>query len=188
MTDKEIRAAIAEVRQSTPNNPGVGWIEINLGTRRKWDSFDYRDFYDRDVRVYLIPLVKTLATACEELLEKNGNLQASLELHEEPTKVTMTQEYWNEIQDALCNVAQFIDYERTAARAEQKLTPLPFNMCMHCLKEGNWENEDICPKCEAAGGHVSPWQVSQCEACNQKFFDKMAELNAGIAARTKVAR
>lgn len=54
-------------------------------------------------------------------------------------------------------------------------------LCMHCLEGGSWQDEDCCPKCKE-NGHVSPWQVSKCPACNQEFFDKMRELgrNVGI--------
>jgi hypothetical protein len=49
------------------------------------------------------------------------------------------------------------------------------NTCMHCLEEGDWADEDACPSCRAKG-HVSPWAVSQCPACNKEYFDKMADL------------
>lgn len=60
------------------------------------------------------------------------------------------------------------------------------SMCMHCLEEGDWPDEDKCPKCEAAG-HTSPWSVSGCAACNKEFFDKMAELKAKVGIRDQVA-
>ncbi len=55
-------------------------------------------------------------------------------------------------------------------------------LCMHCLKEGSWEDEDCCPKCREKG-HVSPWQVSQCPACNKDFFDKIDEIKQQIDRR-----
>lgn len=55
-------------------------------------------------------------------------------------------------------------------------------MCMHCLEEGDWSDEDKCPRCEAKG-HVSPWEVSKCPACNKEFFIKMAELKDRIDMR-----
>ncbi len=61
------------------------------------------------------------------------------------------------------------------------------NMCMHCLDEGDWEDEDACPKCRLEG-HVSPWQVSQCPACNKQFFDSMKELKDRINKRIENER
>lgn len=58
-------------------------------------------------------------------------------------------------------------------------------MCMHCLEEGEWADEDKCPKC-AADGHASPWRVGACPACNKSFFDKMDELNSTIRKRVKM--
>lgn len=49
------------------------------------------------------------------------------------------------------------------------------NMCLHCLEEGYWIDEDKCPNC-ATKGHVSPWEVSQCPACNKEYRDKMDSL------------
>ena len=55
-------------------------------------------------------------------------------------------------------------------------------MCMHCLEEGDWADEDKCPKC-AATGHTSPWEVSKCPACNDEFFATMAEITGRIEKR-----
>lgn len=58
------------------------------------------------------------------------------------------------------------------------------NMCMHCLEEGKWTDEDKCPKC-AQEGHISPWQVSKCPACNKEYNDKMHKLIEDIGIRSK---
>lgn len=55
-------------------------------------------------------------------------------------------------------------------------------LCMHCLEEGNWTDEDKCPRC-ARKGHVSPWEVSKCPACNQEFTDSMKELQDRVTQR-----
>jgi len=57
---------------------------------------------------------------------------------------------------------------------------------MHCLEEGEWTDDDVCPPCKAKG-HVSPWRVSQCPVCNQEFFDAINSIKAKIEARKKVA-
>ncbi len=57
-------------------------------------------------------------------------------------------------------------------------------MCLHCLEEGDWDDEDKCPKC-AAAGHTSPWTVSGCEACNRNYFAKMDLLKRDIGIREK---
>ena len=49
------------------------------------------------------------------------------------------------------------------------------NMCLHCLEEGDWTNEDVCPKCQSEG-HKSPWEVSRCPACNKIYQEKMDKL------------
>lgn len=46
------------------------------------------------------------------------------------------------------------------------------NLCLHCLENGYWKDEDKCPAC-AKKGHTSPWQVSECEQCQEDFFDIM---------------
>ncbi len=56
-------------------------------------------------------------------------------------------------------------------------------LCMHCLEEGTWTDEDCCPKCREKG-HVSPWSVSKCPACNQEFFDKIKEIKDRIDRRS----
>lgn len=48
-------------------------------------------------------------------------------------------------------------------------------LCMHCLEDGEWEDEDKCPNC-AEDGHESPWVVSKCGACNAEYYKKMDEL------------
>lgn len=58
------------------------------------------------------------------------------------------------------------------------------NLCAHCLESGDWEDEDKCPKCEASG-HVSPWRVSACPACNKEFFDKMKEIGSKQSGSNK---
>lgn len=57
------------------------------------------------------------------------------------------------------------------------------NMCMHCLEEGDWEDEDKCPACESTG-HISPWQVSKCPACNKEYFDKMDKLVKKVTGKS----
>ncbi len=58
------------------------------------------------------------------------------------------------------------------------------NLCLHCLEEGDWYDDDCCPTCRV-GGHESPWRVSSCRACNSQFFAKMAELSDRIDARVR---
>lgn len=53
------------------------------------------------------------------------------------------------------------------------------NMCMHCLEEGNWEDEDKCPKCKEAG-HTSPWGVNQCLECNRQYERTIEKLKAKV--------
>ncbi len=66
-------------------------------------------------------------------------------------------------------------------------------LCMHCLEEGRWEDEDCCPKCREKG-HVSPWRVSQCPGCNAEFHEKMGELRGRLGipvdydSRSEIAR
>lgn len=59
---------------------------------------------------------------------------------------------------------------------------------MHCLEEGDWTDEDKCPSCEAKG-HVSPWAVSQCPACNAEYFAKVNKQidDLGIRSNTNNA-
>jgi RecJ-like exonuclease len=54
------------------------------------------------------------------------------------------------------------------------------NMCMHCLEEGTWEDEDKCPICDEKG-HVSPWQ--NCEVCDKIYFDNINKILDQIKAR-----
>lgn len=56
------------------------------------------------------------------------------------------------------------------------------NMCLHCLDEGNWTDEDKCLTCEAKG-HVSPWGVSKCPQCNKDYFTKMGEIREKMYLR-----
>lgn len=58
-------------------------------------------------------------------------------------------------------------------------------LCMHCLKEGDWTDEDKCPRCERKG-HVSPWAVSKCPACNEEFSKSMAELVGRAEIRQRI--
>lgn len=53
---------------------------------------------------------------------------------------------------------------------------------MHCLREGDWGDEDKCPSC-ADLGHTSPWRVSACPACNKEFFDAIARIKQKIDDR-----
>lgn len=53
---------------------------------------------------------------------------------------------------------------------------------MHCLEDGDWEDEDCCPKCKIEGC-ISPWQVSKCPNCNRKYYEKMDELMKRIGMR-----
>lgn len=57
-------------------------------------------------------------------------------------------------------------------------------LCLHCLKEGDWTDEDKCPKCEQSG-HVSPWAVSACPACNQIYNDNIEAIKKQIDDRTQ---
>lgn len=57
------------------------------------------------------------------------------------------------------------------------------NQCYHCLEEGDWTDEDKCPKCESEG-HTSPWRVSACPACNKSYYDGIAAIMAKINERT----
>jgi hypothetical protein len=70
------------------------------------------------------------------------------------------------------------------SRGEGFLEGMIDNICMHCLQEGDWEDWDKCPDC-AAKGHISPWQVSSCPACNANYFREMAELKARIEKRVR---
>lgn len=56
-------------------------------------------------------------------------------------------------------------------------------LCMHCLEEGDWIDEDKCPACEKSG-HSSPWKVGKCPACNEEFFAKLRELQERIDLRS----
>lgn len=58
-------------------------------------------------------------------------------------------------------------------------------ICMHCLNSGNWIDEDKCPDCDAKG-HISPWIVSGCPACNQEFTDAMRAINIKIKNRVRI--
>lgn len=53
---------------------------------------------------------------------------------------------------------------------------------MHCFAEGDWDDEDKCPSC-AAAGHTSPWRVSSCPACSESFFAAIAAIHRRIDAR-----
>lgn len=59
-------------------------------------------------------------------------------------------------------------------------------LCMHCLEEGDWSDEDKCPQCERVG-HESPWGVNKCGACKQEYDKKMCQLLAtcGITSSKK---
>lgn len=57
-------------------------------------------------------------------------------------------------------------------------------LCMHCLEEGDWTDEDKCPRC-AQRGHTSPWEVGSCPACNQEYLDKMAEIAGRVQLRQR---
>lgn len=56
------------------------------------------------------------------------------------------------------------------------------NMCLHCLEEGNWTDEDKCPSC-ASKGHVSPWSVGSCQACYFEYKEKLKRLSFDIHSR-----
>ena len=58
------------------------------------------------------------------------------------------------------------------------------NLCLHCLEEGDWTDEDKCPSCESKG-HTSPWGVGLCKVCNEEFTTKMNDLSvrAGIVSK-----
>ena len=56
-------------------------------------------------------------------------------------------------------------------------------ICMHCLREGDWVDEDKCPRCSDKG-HTSPWEVGKCPVCNQEFIDSMAEISGRIKMRS----
>lgn len=60
-----------------------------------------------------------------------------------------------------------------------------YNICMHCVEEGDWTDEDKCPKC-ASEGHISPWRVSQCPACNEEFHKKIDKIIDGSNIRASI--
>ena len=57
-------------------------------------------------------------------------------------------------------------------------------MCMHCLEEGDWTDEDVCPTCKEKG-HESPWAVSKCSACNKEYYDHMDKLMERIGMQQR---
>lgn len=59
-------------------------------------------------------------------------------------------------------------------------------LCLHCLNEGEWEDDDKCPTC-AAAGHTSPWRVGSCEECSRQFFAKMAAISERVERRVSRA-
>lgn len=68
--------------------------------------------------------------------------------------------------------------------SEQKVHPRTLqNMCLHCLEEGDWTDEDKCPDC-ASKGHTSPWRAGSCAACNKDFYDKMDMLLQRVGGRS----
>lgn len=54
--------------------------------------------------------------------------------------------------------------------------------CMHCLKYGDWVDEDKCPKCTNMG-HTSPWTVGGCFQCNNEYFHKMELIQKKVELR-----